>query len=359
MQYPLLRLNSQVVKKNIQTMALKARSLDVDFRPHFKTHQSHEIGKWFKEFGVSGITVSSLAMAEFFAEDGWNDISVAFPINILDIDRINMLANNIKLKILVCDTAVINYLENKLISPLSVYIEMDPNYGRSGVRISDSKTIDELIDLINKSENLGFEGFYAHAGHSYKCNGKDDISALAEPILSELSALKLKYGGKLCWGDTPSCSILTDFQAADQISPGNFVFYDWMQAQIGSCNADQIGVYMECPIVAKFDDRKELLIHGGAVHLSKEFILNESGNQNFGQVINPNDKNDSKNYLRSISQEHGIIACSKSFFNSVNIGDVIQIYPIHSCLTADLMQAYITESDEVINHFASGAPFKG
>ena len=48
-------------------MAAKARSAHVRFRPHFKTHQSLEIGRWFREFGVDAITVSSVGMAAFFA----------------------------------------------------------------------------------------------------------------------------------------------------------------------------------------------------------------------------------------------------------------------------------------------------
>ncbi len=43
-------------------MAEKARINDVVFRPHFKTHQSHKIGQWFRNEGVNAITVSSIKM---------------------------------------------------------------------------------------------------------------------------------------------------------------------------------------------------------------------------------------------------------------------------------------------------------
>ena len=51
-------------------------------RPHFKTHQSTEIGKWFKQKGLLNY-VSSISMAEYFSNE-WNDITIAFPINILN-----------------------------------------------------------------------------------------------------------------------------------------------------------------------------------------------------------------------------------------------------------------------------------
>jgi D-serine deaminase-like pyridoxal phosphate-dependent protein len=48
---PTLLLDEEKCRRNIRTMAEKARSSGVIFRPHFKTHQSIEIGNWFREEG--------------------------------------------------------------------------------------------------------------------------------------------------------------------------------------------------------------------------------------------------------------------------------------------------------------------
>ena len=72
---PTMVLNEEVCKSNIARMAAKAKAANVVFRPHFKTHQSREIGEWFRASGVDKITVSSLNMAMKFAEWGWNDIT--------------------------------------------------------------------------------------------------------------------------------------------------------------------------------------------------------------------------------------------------------------------------------------------
>ncbi|MEJ0055890.1 MAG: hypothetical protein WDN75_09720 [Bacteroidota bacterium] len=76
-------------------MAEKARKLKVSFRPHFKTHQSHEVGRWFRAEGVNSCTVSSVKMASYFAEDGWKDITVAFPLNVLEIKEVNRLGSGL------------------------------------------------------------------------------------------------------------------------------------------------------------------------------------------------------------------------------------------------------------------------
>jgi len=354
---PYLQVSEATAKNNISKMVSKAEALNLELRPHFKTHQSSEIGEWFREYGIQAITVSSLKMAEYFADHGWEDITVAFPVNILESQLINTLNSRINLKILIADPSVIGFLESTLHAPLHVYVEIDPDYGRSGVSIHNKVLVSDVVNSIKSSKKLTFEGFYSHAGHSYKCRGKDEIKRLFAPLIRELSGFKNKFGGKLCWGDTPSCSVLEEFGEADQISPGNFVFYDWTQTRIDSCSYSDIAVTMQSPVIAKFPERMEILVHGGAVHFSKDSIQNEGNTLNFGQAINPKNPEDFSNYLKSISQEHGLISCSEDFFNNTNVGDTISIYPIHSCLTANLMRAYHTEDGKIIDHFGSGAPF--
>jgi D-serine deaminase-like pyridoxal phosphate-dependent protein len=113
-------LNTAIAKRNIKRMAEKARRSDVRFRPHVKTHQSATIGEWFRAEGVSGITVSSLDMAEYFAENGWDDITVAFPANWLQIDLIKRLAERIRLNLLVESTESVEFLAQNLPSPVNI-----------------------------------------------------------------------------------------------------------------------------------------------------------------------------------------------------------------------------------------------
>ncbi len=98
-------------RKNIRKMALKAKSNHVVFRPHFKTHQSAEIGEWFREEGIDRITVSSVTMAEYFAEAGWNDMLIAFPVNILEIESINKLAEKISLSLTIESVFTAKFLD--------------------------------------------------------------------------------------------------------------------------------------------------------------------------------------------------------------------------------------------------------
>ena len=49
---PTLVLDKDTCLRNIERMAEKAKSKNLIFRPHFKTHQSSIIGNWFRDFGV-------------------------------------------------------------------------------------------------------------------------------------------------------------------------------------------------------------------------------------------------------------------------------------------------------------------
>ncbi|MFO7932451.1 MAG: alanine racemase, partial [Bacteroidales bacterium] len=119
----------------------------------------------------------------------------------------------------------------------------------------------------------------------------------------------------------------------------NFVFYDLFQHSIGSCSENEIAVAMACPVVSKYPRDRRLLIHGGAVHFSKE-VLELDGRTVFGKGVA---------YLSYISQEHGIIRdCPSGVFERIRIGDLLYLSPVHSCLTANLMGGYVTPEGKKI-----------
>ena len=350
---PRLLLNPDIVSRNISRISKKSIDHNLEFRPHFKTHQSQEIGRWFKDKDVQGITVSSLEMAVYFAQDGWQDITVAFPVNVLEHKLIHALASNISLNLLIVSIESLRLLQKNLEMPIGLYIEVDPGYGRSGVSSEKITDIQELINMINDHPNTLFKGFYTHAGHTYAARGSEGVKTIAEASMRRLSGLGHHFPNiPICFGDTPSCSVLDEFGPVTQLSAGNLVFYDWIQTKIGSCTPKDIAVMMECPVVEKYDDRNQLLIHGGAVHFSKDHLI-ENDIKIFGVVTEDWGKPMEENYISSLSQEHGIVQCTRSYFESINIGDTVNIFPIHSCLTANLMGAYHIEGKaELVDHFS-------
>jgi D-serine deaminase-like pyridoxal phosphate-dependent protein len=342
---PTLLLDKKKCLKNIEMMAEKAKRNDVRFRPHFKTHQSITIGKWFKDFGVKAITVSSLSMASAFAGE-FKDITVAFPVNLLKMKEINNLNDSITLNLLVEDKDTIEQLALGLRNRTNVFIKIDVGYNRTGIQAEDTEEVDALLAEIDKhSSKLRFKGLLTHAGHSYESKSTDEICAIHDISIRKMVYLKSKYlecypEMEISVGDTPTCSVVDDFKLVDEIRPGNFVFYDLMQMELGSCTFDQVAVVLACPVVAVHRDR--LIIHGGAIHLSKEFIRDQTEGLIYGAVVQLQENGWSEPFpgmkVVSLSQEHGVVAHPGHF----KVGDVIGIIPVHSCLTANLMRYYTT-----------------
>jgi D-serine deaminase-like pyridoxal phosphate-dependent protein len=354
---PTLLLSKEIAIRNIQNMARKANDLGLIFRPHFKTHQSSEIGEWFRDAGVKCITVSSLTMANYFADSGWDDITIAFSVNIPEIPEMNELAGRINLNLLIENKEGLAALQGKITWHTGVFIKIDTGYNRTGIESSRTQLIDELLETIQKSPLLQFKGFLSHTGHTYNANSTHDIFSRHFDALLKMKALKARYRSEwpelmISMGDTPSCSICDNFDGVNEIRPGNFVFYDLTQFKLGVCQLTDIAVRMVCPVIAVHPSRNEVVIYGGAIHFAKDSIINIDGKPLFGRiVVEENDKKtllDERNYLHALSQEHGILKITPRDLNYFKPGNLIEIIPVHSCLTANLMKEYLTTEGEII-----------
>jgi D-serine deaminase-like pyridoxal phosphate-dependent protein len=351
---PTIILDELRVRSNIRRMAHRARQNLVRFRPHFKTHQSADIGEWFRAEGVTAITASSVEMATYFAEHGWNDITIAFPANVRELHQINRLAARVRLQLLIESEATAHILDSGLASPVGAWIEVDAGSGRSGVPWDSAGTLHAVANAITSSKLLRLQGLLTHAGNSYAARSLQEVSAIYTETITRMQRMRswlMEYGFlglEISIGDTPACSMLDAWGDVDEARPGNFVFYDLTQMTIGSCSADDVGFVVACPVVAVHPERNEIVLYGGAVHLSKEMLPRADGTPSYGAVVWLQDDGWSEPisgaWLRSLSQEHGVVHATKPAWDdslgSVQVGDLLGVLPVHSCLTADLLKEY-------------------
>jgi D-serine deaminase-like pyridoxal phosphate-dependent protein len=358
---PALLLDEAKCRANIKMMANKAARNNILLRPHFKTHQSVQVGEWFREQGTTAITVSSLKMARYFARHGWHDILVAIPANIREMDLVNELAAKITLHLVAVNIETVEALATQLTHPVNLWLKIDTGYHRTGILPHNHEELDRIVDLIEQSDKLSFTGVLAHDGHTYKQTDKDAIRTIHHTTVFLLNLVRDRYKArfpelKVSIGDTPSCSILETITGVDEIRPGNYVFYDLTQQHIGSCTFEQIAVCMACPVIAKHPERKEIIVHGGSVHFSKDSLVKPDGAVIFGRVVDLSENGWSAPLegieLVSLSQEHGTVRASQELFDRYKVGDLMGILPIHSCLTADSMRSYVTLDGKQIEHLS-------
>jgi len=347
---PTLLVDKSKAINNIRTLKQKAEKSQVIFRPHFKTHQSAIVGEWYRSEGVTKITVSSVSMANYFASHGWKDITIAFPLNIREFTSIERLAKSIKLNVVVSSEVHADFISKNSRSPLGVFIKIDTGYHRAGLQLADAQIINKIVSKLKTNKYTSFNGFIAHFGNTYLAKDEDEVRKIYQSSVYILNQLKAEYLHDypdllISIGDTPSCSILEQFEKVDEIRPGNFVYYDLTQKYLGSCLEEQIAVAVACPVIDLNLSRNEILIYGGAVHLSKDYIIDNHNIKSFGSIVTLHDTGWGKSipdtYLKSISQEHGIISIPKGFSESIKIGDIIGVLPVHSCLSADLLKEIV------------------
>jgi D-serine deaminase-like pyridoxal phosphate-dependent protein len=354
---PTLLLDSGRAVRNIQRMCIKAKDQGVRFRPHFKTHQSAEIGEWFRREGVTAITVSSVDMAEYFADNGWQDITIAFPVNIRQIETIRELSGRVHLELLVEGAESAAYLEEHLSGRVEVWMKIDSGLGRTGLAWNAIEPIASLARQIDQSTKLHLRGILTHAGHTYQAKTPDEVRRLFAESVQRMGQVRdgLKEAGaglvEVSVGDTPGCSLSESFGDADEVRPGNFVFYDAEQFSIGACTAGDIAVALACPVVARHPERNEAVIYGGAVHLSKDWMPGE-GPVRHGLVALPAALQGGSGdgwgnplagaYVDRLSQEHGVVHLESEDLDRLRIGDLVCVLPVHSCLTVQVMGEYMT-----------------
>jgi D-serine deaminase-like pyridoxal phosphate-dependent protein len=354
---PTLLLDSSVAYANLIRMYEKVDRAWVRFRPHFKTHQSAEIGEWFRALGVNAITVSSVEMAEYFAAYDWQDILIAFPLNIRQLDRIRSLAQKIKLSVLVENSEAVRALARLSDVKLDVWLKIDTGNHRTGLDWTQTEKIAALCKEIDACEYLRLSGLLTHSGNTYHCASKEEIVQAFRQGVEELNHLRQALAARgfdsleISVGDTPGCTLCEDFTGIDELRPGNFIFYDVQQLQIGVCKPEDIAVAVACPVVALHPERNEVVIYGGAIHLSKD-IVSVDGSQSYGLVALLEGEGWGKPLehaiVRSLSQEHGVLQFKHEVWPELKIGDLVFILPAHSCLTVQVLRKYLTLDGKTI-----------
>lgn len=349
------------VENNVLAMLRRAEAAQVALRPHFKTHQSVDVGAWMRALGVERITVSSAAMAEGFVAAGWNDLTIALPLYPSMLPRVAALLDRAQVGLLVDHPEAARAL--LAAQPLwqaaaqhgrtvPIWIKLDAGYGRAGVRWDDRPRMEEVVEILaGGPAPLALQGLLLHSGHTYSVQGRDAVAAIHQQALERTLPLRALLEPatqgrpvQVSVGDTPTCSLLDDFGAVDEIRPGNFVFYDLDQVQIGSCEVEQIAACVLCPVIGKDEANGRLILHGGAVHLSKDRFEHRGG-ACFGWLApEPYAGSwqvpDAKLAVRSLSQEHGIVPMPPATLARFAIGDFVQVFPVHSCLACDLHAQY-------------------
>ena len=346
---PTLVVDRARAERNIARMAAKAAASGVRFRPHFKTHNSVEVGEWFRAAGVTAITVSSVEHAVTFADAGWDDITIAFPMVTRALPTIAALAARVHLGVLVESPEAVAALAG-VASPVDVWVDVDAGYGRSGVVWDDDERLAEVGRAVAALPAHQLRGVLTHSGQTYHAPDRAAIVATWIEAAGRLGAARDRLASEtgidrleISAGDTPGCAVVERLEGVDEVRPGNFVFFDLQQLALGVCDEADLALAVACPIVGVSTARGEAVIHGGSVQLSRDGAPGPGDGVNFGRLavvdadgwrLLPAEAA----YVRGISQEHGVLRCSPEVLAQLRVGDLAFLIPAHACMPANLIR---------------------
>jgi D-serine deaminase-like pyridoxal phosphate-dependent protein len=355
---PAFLVDLERVKRNAQSMIDRAKAHDVGLRPHVKTHKTAEIARLQVGEGPKSLTVSTLAEARFFKEAGFNDITYAFPVTPDKLEEAMELTRDLDCFNLLVDhhatVVALSAFGRTRGMRFSVFLKVDPGLHRAGVNPESPDSI-MLAQMLHADEAIDFKGILTHGGQSYACKSREEILETAgheREVMVRFAGI-LEDNGVPCpavsAGSTPTAVLGDHWDGITELRPGNYVFFDKFQADVGTCAPDDCAATILATVASHYPDRNQMLIDAGALALSKDTgAVQFSSEITYGAVMENQDLK-----LVSLSQEHGLIEGRNPIpFDSHPIGSRVRIIPNHSCLAASLFSRYhIVEGVEVVDEW--------
>lgn len=344
------------MQANCDALLSKAKELGVSIRPHIKTHKTRE-GAFMQHGGgkVGPVTVSTLAEAEFLSDE-CSDMLYGFPIT---PDKFPAIAElNVSKDVAVVSDSpdvlrkLSEYLKG-LETNVPVYLKVDAGASRAGFHHSRIGDIASASRLVEQLPHLSFTGLMTHAHHSYASRSREESLSYTreenENLKSLLEGLNSEgiHPPVISTGSTPTTMLQTEAGVSTEIRPGNYVFYDRFQSDIGTCDREQIACFVMARVSGHYPDRNQLLIDAGALAFSKDQGAKHVRNEvTYGEAYHFPEIQ-----VQEISQEHGLAGSNTPIdFEEFPIGSLIRFIPNHSCLTAACFNKYYIEDEgEIID----------
>jgi D-serine deaminase-like pyridoxal phosphate-dependent protein len=340
-------LDRKILKRNLLVMANTLRRLNVPLRPHMKTAKSIDVARMAIEGQPGGITVSTLAEAEYFAGHGITDILYAVGITPQKLEQVAKLnASGAQIVVVTDDPDTASAIAASP-SPPRTLIEVDSGEERGGVSPSS-----DLLPELARRLGPALAGVMTHAGHSYSGRSVSDMVRIAEMERNAVTeaAWRLRDSGHsveiVSAGSSPTARHAENLAGITEVRAGVYMFGDLFQAEIETHGADAIAVTVLTSVIGRRPGR--VVVDAGGLALSKDrstqdaprdygfgLALDLAGRPSYGSAI-----------VRKAYQEHGVIEVDPARPIDLPVGGKLRIAPNHVCMTAAAHDRYFVTDGE-------------
>lgn len=329
---PAVLVDLDVLERNIARMAERAQQHGVRLRPHGKTHKIVAIARLQQAAGAVGLSVAKTSEAEVFADAGFDDLFVAFPVVGQDKGRrLLRLADRIRLAVGSDSVEGARTLAEPFAAAsrvLDVMLKVDVGYHRVGVEPDRAPAVAAQIAEL---PGLRLRGIFTHAGHAYLGETPEAVEAVAshEGRTLALAAERIRAAGlpvgEVSVGSTPTARHAMTVTGVTECRPGNYVFNDASQVALGSCRLEDCAMTVLATVVS-VPAPGRAVVDAGSKTLSSDPLRPRAGGH--GRILGHLSR------LEKLSEEHGVIAVDPG--EVFRVGERVRILPNHACVVTNL-----------------------
>ena len=232
---PTLVVYIDLVRQNI-ARAIAIVDGDVSrLRPHAKTHKTAQIIEMEREAGILKHKCATLREAEMLAQNGIEDILIAYQMvgpNINHFLSLQQRYPNADFKVIVDHKDAVTALSSataELGLSVKVMLDLDVGMHRTGAPVGNAAV--EIYESVDRSDGLQPFGLHVYDGHIHD----EDIAArkaACNQSLAQVKEMQDMLSGKglpvplIVMGGTPTFPIYASTPEVET-SPGTFIFHDY------------------------------------------------------------------------------------------------------------------------------------
>lgn len=341
LQTPAVIIKKSQLDDNIILMNSIAKTLGLNLRPMIKTHKSIDIAKKQIEQGAIGILVATPYEAKVMAAAGIKDITLAYPVipNSVTLASLIHYAQTIRVTLSVDAIDQVEKLDSSLnelnfMGMVDTLIIIDSGLKRLGVLPNQ---VIPIAESISKSKHLRLKGVATHGGYVYAAQNKQQvIEAAKQEIDSVALAAKILRNhdynlDTVAIGTTPTSYVLeeTDISEITEIRPGNYVFHDLNQVNLGIATEDQCSLRILTTVLSRPTSDRAVIDAGTKSLGLDKGAHTQNSLPGFGRVVGHPDI-----VIERLSEELAVLKVPRD--SPIKFGDTLEIIPNHACTVANL-----------------------
>jgi D-serine deaminase-like pyridoxal phosphate-dependent protein len=333
---PYLLVDLDVLRRNVDTIAAMVDGRGTALRPHAKTHKCLEIARLQLDAGAVGLTVATVGEAEIFADAGFTDLFIAYPVwaGSQRGRRLRALAERATLRIGIDSVEGAEALAGSLAGVAAeVVVEIDSGHHRSGVQPGAAGK----LAVTAARAGLDVVGVFTFPGHSYGPGRAEPACENEFEAISEASASLYKVGISprvRSGGSTPTIRLTESAAVLTETRPGVYVFNDAQQLELGTCEWSDLALSAATTVVSRHDST--IIVDAGSKVLGADQQRWATGG---GRLPDYPDAR-----VGAMSEHHATIAWPADVAIP-ELGAVLRVVPNHVCTTVNLADELVVISN--------------